>query len=169
MYSEILYPTDGSEGATVALDNSRDLAETYDARVHVLYVVDTTHGGLGMAGDPQERSGTGMAGTPGGAKRGMGGNREQVEEIQERRKNRGEAIVEEAAEKLGDVETKAVVESGAPHQTILEYTEDNDIDIIVMSTHGRRGLDRYLLGSVTEKVVRLSDVPVLTVRRDDKS
>ncbi|WP_394351132.1 universal stress protein [Halorubrum sp. CBA1125] len=44
------------------------------------------------------------------------------------------------------------------------YVDANDIDLIVMGTHGRSGLERYLLGSVTEKVVRTSALPVLTVR-----
>jgi nucleotide-binding universal stress UspA family protein len=46
---------------------------------------------------------------------------------------------------------------------ILDYAETEDIDLIVMGTHSRTGLDRYLLGSVTEKVVRTADVPVVTV------
>ncbi len=47
---------------------------------------------------------------------------------------------------------------------ILEYAKHNDIDLIVMGTHGRRGLGHLFLGSVAEEVVRLSSVPVLTVR-----
>lgn len=56
------------------------------------------------------------------------------------------------------------VRHGIPHQVILEYTEEQDIDLIVMSTHGRTGPERYLIGSVAEKIPRLSDVPVLTTR-----
>ncbi|WP_227380725.1 universal stress protein [Haladaptatus halobius] len=56
---------------------------------------------------------------------------------------------------------------GEPAQTILDYIETNDIDLIVMGTHGRSGLDRHLLGSVTEKAVRHSNASVLTVRRTD--
>jgi nucleotide-binding universal stress UspA family protein len=47
---------------------------------------------------------------------------------------------------------------------ITEYVDDHDVDIVVTGTHGRTGLDRYLLGRITEKVVRPSDAPVLTVR-----
>jgi len=56
------------------------------------------------------------------------------------------------------------VEWGEPYESVLDYADEHDIDIIVMGTHGRTGLDHHLLGSVTEKVVRTSDVPVLTVR-----
>ena len=55
--------------------------------------------------------------------------------------------------------------SAAP--VILEYASGIDADLIVMSTHGRRGLTAALLGSVTEEVVRLSECPVLTIRTDD--
>lgn len=59
---------------------------------------------------------------------------------------------------------EGVVAQGTPHQAILDHIDEHDIDLVVMGTHGRTGLDRYLLGSITEKVVRLSDAPVLTVR-----
>jgi len=56
---------------------------------------------------------------------------------------------------------------GEPYRTILDYADEAVVDVIVMGTHGRRGLDRYLLGSVTEKVVRAATVPVLTIRADE--
>ena len=49
----------------------------------------------------------------------------------------------------------------------VDYADEAGADLVVMGTHGRTGLDRYLLGSVTEKVVRTADVPVLTVRAPD--
>jgi nucleotide-binding universal stress UspA family protein len=63
-----------------------------------------------------------------------------------------------------DIET--VLRQGAPHTTILEYADEADVDLIVMGTHGRSGIHRYLLGSVTERVVRTADAPVLTVRME---
>ena len=51
---------------------------------------------------------------------------------------------------------------------ILDYVDENGIDCIVMGTHGRRGLEHYLLGSVTERVVRLAKVPVMTVHASDE-
>jgi nucleotide-binding universal stress UspA family protein len=73
------------------------------------------------------------------------------------------------AEAAGVNTIEGVVAQGAPHQAILDYVDEHDIDLVVMGTHGRTGLDRYLLGSVTEKVVRLSDAPVLTVRMPAES
>lgn len=52
---------------------------------------------------------------------------------------------------------------GSPSSSIVRYANKNDIDIIVMGTHGRSGVERYLLGSVAEEVVRNSSCPVLTV------
>lgn len=79
----------------------------------------------------------------------------------------GASAVEDLEERIRDRGHDRVVSEvvhGRPHSGILSYAENNDIDLIVMETHGRTGLDRYLLGSVTEKVVRLADVPVVTVR-----
>lgn len=166
MYDNILYPTDGSESAEAALENVRDLARTYDATVHVLYVVDTTHAGLGS--DPDREAVPGMVGHPEGDTAGMVGDRSTVEEVRGRLEQRGERIVEHTTEQLGDVDATTAVRTGDPYGAILDYAEAEDIDLIVMGTHGRTGLDRYLIGSVTEKVVRLSDVPVVTVRVDEE-
>jgi nucleotide-binding universal stress UspA family protein len=59
--------------------------------------------------------------------------------------------------------TDSVLAAGAAWDRILETARERDIDLIVMGTHGRRGISRAFLGSVAEKVVRLSPVPVLTV------
>ncbi len=62
--------------------------------------------------------------------------------------------------------TTTAVASGNPHAVILEYADANDADLVVLGTHGGPVSGRYLLGSVTEKVVRLADPPVVTVRTD---
>jgi nucleotide-binding universal stress UspA family protein len=54
--------------------------------------------------------------------------------------------------------------SGYAAQEIINYTHTHNMDLIVMGTHGRTGIDRILFGSVAEKVIKTSDVPVLTVR-----
>ncbi|WP_440765318.1 universal stress protein [Natronorubrum sp. DTA7] len=66
-----------------------------------------------------------------------------------------------------DIDVETAVEQGVPHEEILEYADEHDIDMIVMGTQGRTGLDRVLVGSVTERVVRMADVPVVTVRFTD--
>jgi nucleotide-binding universal stress UspA family protein len=84
-----------------------------------------------------------------------------------------EAILEEAssfASEAGVKPASAVVEyAPSIHKAILEFIEKHDIDLVVVGTHGRTGIDRYLLGSVTEYLIRTSPIPVLTVReREDQ-
>ncbi|RQG99956.1 universal stress protein [Natrarchaeobius oligotrophus] len=74
--------------------------------------------------------------------------------------------VESEARRAG-LEVATAVDHGVPHEEILAYAEAESIDVIVMGTQGRTGLDRVLVGSVTERVVRMADVPVVTVRLID--
>jgi len=142
MYDRILVPTDGSSGADRAVEHAIDLAKTYGAQLHVLYVVNEAS--LSAEVNSQQ----------------------VIENFEEQ----GGEVTYEVAERAADAGVKDVREEvvhGVPHEAILEYAEDEGMDLIVMGTHGHTGLDRYLLGSVTEKVVRTSDVPVLTVRLHD--
>jgi nucleotide-binding universal stress UspA family protein len=139
MYDEILLPSDGSTAAGLAVDHAFDVATTYGARVHVLYVVDQS------------------------AIDGLVSESELVAVALERE---GTAVVNEIAGLAADrgVDITTDVRIGYPARTILDYADENDVDLVVMGTHGRRGVDRYLLGSVTERVVRGADVSVLVVR-----
>jgi Universal stress protein UspA and related nucleotide-binding proteins len=65
------------------------------------------------------------------------------------------------------VRVSAIV--GYAPMTILDYAEENGVDLIVIATHGRSGLDRVLLGSVAERVLRQSPLPVFVVKPDRKS
>jgi nucleotide-binding universal stress UspA family protein len=163
MYHDILYPTDGSDGAAAALDNARDLAETYGATVHVLYVAEQLKP-HGLSSDVEVTGRGGMVGDPSGGEAAMEGDRTKADEFQAEAEAHGADIVGRVAEQFGDVDVRTAVRGGTPYEVILDYVDANDVDLVVMGTHGRTGLDRYLLGSVTEKVVRTSDVPVLTVR-----
>jgi nucleotide-binding universal stress UspA family protein len=58
---------------------------------------------------------------------------------------------------------KEIVEMGEPHDLIVDWAKDNSVDIIIMSTHGRSGLPRMMLGSVREKVLRKTQCPVLAI------
>ena len=140
MYDRILIPTDGSPAAEAAIEHAIDIADKYDATVHALFVVD------------------------GGAYSTLEAGAEIVMEALE---SEGEKAVERIAEIAddADLDCETNVVSGTAYRTIREYIGDHNIDLVVMGTHGRRGIDRYLLGSVTERVVRTSDVPVLTVRK----
>lgn len=139
MYQRILFPTDGSEGAEAALEHAIDHAVTYDATLEVLYIIEETLPVL-------------EAGAP---------------DVLDALEKQGQEVIDNAREraKAAGVESIQVsVAGGSPYRQILKYIDDREIDLVVMGTHGRRGVDRYLLGSVTEKVVRTADCPVLTVR-----
>jgi len=144
MYDRILVPTDGSDCADSAVEHAIDIAAQYDAELHVLSVVDS-----------RDMSHSAPAISP--------------EQIEETLRERAEAVVDEVAERASDagVEVVTAVEPGLPDNVVVEYAEENDCDLVVMGTHGRTGLERYLLGSVTERTVRRSSVPVLTVRHVD--
>jgi nucleotide-binding universal stress UspA family protein len=134
MFDELLVPTDGSDCAAAAVGHALDIASHYDATVHVLSVLDS---------------------------RTLENAQHQVEDG-----SRAEAVVDEVTTDVeaADLGVERAVRTGVPHRVILEYADEADIDLLVMGTHGRTGVERYLLGSVTEKVLRRSDVPVLTVR-----
>ncbi|WP_418285366.1 universal stress protein [Halorubrum sp. DTA46] len=140
MYSEILVPTDGSPASNAAIEHAIDLAKQYDGRLHALYVVD------------------------GAAYSTLEAGAEIVVEALESEGKEATNRVADAANAAG-VDCTTSVTTGTAYRSITDYVEEHGIDIVVMGTHGRKGLDRYLLGSVTERVVRTSEVPVLTVRQ----
>ena len=168
MYDKILYPTDGSAGSEAAASHVGALASAFDATVHVLHVVDTREGGLGLSGaflDDQNQSMSGRS--PDEGYIGRHEDAPDTDEIEDELTAHATELIEASAGSLDEIELTTGVEMGDPHSAILEYADGHDVDLVVMGTHGRTGVERYLLGSVTEKVVRLSDRPVVTVRADE--
>ena len=133
----VLLPTDGSEGATVAVEWGIGLAKVYDAMCHALFSADTSRF-TGGAEPSAILTGLKEEG------------RTALETVRERARAAGVSVT-------------GTVANGPPVRVILDYAEDNEIDLIVMGTHGRSGIERQLLGSVTENVVRHADVPVCCV------
>ncbi|WP_323192569.1 universal stress protein [Halostella sp. PRR32] len=76
-------------------------------------------------------------------------------------------IVEKRATAASVSAVETAVEHGSPYREIRTYVDEHDVDLVVMGTHGRSGIERYLLGSVAEKTVRTSPVPVMTVRQPE--
>ncbi|TYL36514.1 universal stress protein [Natronococcus pandeyae] len=149
MYDTILIPTDGSATAERALNDGLDIARRYGATVHALSVIDVAELlEVDYLGDRSDFEAT-------------------IEPLEDEAK-RAVSTVEEYARQLDDVEVITVVREGDPYETIVAYADDVDADLIVMGTHGRRGLPRYLLGSTTERVIRTVDVPVMAVRTPEE-
>ncbi|AQL42024.1 hypothetical protein BV210_04510 [Halorientalis sp. IM1011] len=143
-YDTILVPTDGSEGALAAADHAVGLAERYDATVHVLAVVDVDEVALTTPTDVN------------------------VGDLKSTLRASAQSNVDEIVSRAerADRPTEEAILVGVPHRAIVDYVEDEGIDLIVMGTHGRTGVRRVLLGSVAERVVRTSPSPVMTIRPD---
>ncbi len=73
----------------------------------------------------------------------------------------------ESVEKLGFEAFQAQVRAGKPAEVITEYAREHGIELIVIPSHGRTGMERFFLGSVAERVVRLAPCPVLVLRAED--
>jgi len=144
MYDNILLPTDGSSGMDGVIDHGVSLAEQHGATLHGLYIVNTAS----LTSLPMESSWEGLS-------RAL--------------EQEGRVALEELERRAASVPHETAITDGSPAKEIVRYATEHDCDLIVMGTHGRSGVDRLLLGSVAERVVRSSPVPVLTVRVDDES
>lgn len=140
MYETILVPTDGSEAATEAAKHAYSLGERYDASVHVLAVVEQSESASIVGRGDEKRDTLREAGT------------DSTRRIVEAAQSRG-------------IDAVGAVEVGDPDRAILEYGSEHDVDLVVMSTSARSGVGRFLKGSVTEKVIRDGDIPVLAIQR----
>ncbi len=141
LFRHILVPVDFGESSERALSTAVELARRFEARLTLLHVCEIpAYAYSGMAEAPVDLL------TP-------------IEDAAE----------EQMSIKLPEVRklyapAEAIVRTGVAWQEILSAAEDAGADLIVMGTHGRSGMGHLLLGSVAEKVVRLSPIPVLTVR-----
>jgi len=146
MYDTLLVPTDGSEHARRAAEHARYLADAFDASVHVIAVVDVERAtGRFDAVDAAAAS-------------------------TDRLEADAEAAIEAATDALdGARPIRTELLRGAPSEVILDYADEVGADLLAMGTHGRSGVDRYVAGSVTERVVRESPVPVLAVGAGEQS
>jgi nucleotide-binding universal stress UspA family protein len=144
----VLVATDFGEAADAALSYGRELARTFGARLDVLHVVENVlTRGFGAEGY--------VASYP-----------ELQRDVEDAARRQLNAIVtDEDRQKLG---ARAVLlTSNSPAFTITAYSADENIDLIVMGTHGRGAIAHLLMGSVAERVVRTAPCPVLTVRHPE--
>jgi universal stress protein A len=86
----------------------------------------------------------------------------------EKESERERKQLEEIKPTIATVKASYVIEPGSPTTRIVEYAEENDVDMIVMGTHGRTGLGRVLMGSIAEAVVRKAECPVLALKPNTK-
>lgn len=150
LVKRILLPLDGSKLGESAVSDAEILARAFNAEIVFFQAGET----IAISG-------------------GFDDGRFHPEPTQQdldRRKAFGLAYLEGVREPLKDsgLKTSSVLVLGPAADLIIDYTEENSIDLIAMSTHGRSGIGRWVFGSVTGKVLRAGDTPLLVVRATAK-
>jgi nucleotide-binding universal stress UspA family protein len=145
IYRKIMIATDGSEPVRRAVETAIEIAKISGAKLYAVYVI--AYGGL-LIPYPND----------------LGWEKAALEYFRTEGKE-ATAYVENSA-KAENVEVESLILEGSPVNEIVDFAEKNDIDLIVMGTLGRTGIQRFLLGSVAENVVRHSKKAVLVVRGD---
>jgi nucleotide-binding universal stress UspA family protein len=145
----VLVPTDFGEAADAALTYGRELAGRFGATLHVLHIADniyvTTFGAETYANVAPDL---------------------QHDLEASARVKLAERVID--SDGSGPPVTPLVITSASPAFAIIDYANENGIDLIVIGTHGRGALAHMLMGSVAERVVRLASCPVLTVRHPER-
>jgi nucleotide-binding universal stress UspA family protein len=141
LFQKIVLATDGSEYSANVVKYAIELAKISEAKIYAIYVVDT---GV-FTSIPMDVAWTNMY------------------ELLKQEGNVATNQVESEA-MAADIEVESITVEGHPAEEIIKLAEDKSADIIVMGTLGKSGLDRFLLGSVAEKVSRTSKIPVMIVR-----
>jgi len=139
----ILFPTDFSDGSAYALPYAVDLAKHYNAKIYILHVTYD----IGKAFESHVPHSS-------------------ADEIHKEMnawalKELDSCCIEETRG-LPDVDKSVLL--GVPYEEIIKFADKEKIDLIIMGTYGRSGLDRFIFGSVAERVVRKAPCPVMTVR-----
>jgi nucleotide-binding universal stress UspA family protein len=142
---KLLVPTDFSEYSQFALKYAAAFAEAFAAKVWVLHVHEPY---------PQ-----------GAVFEGMVYDSELVAKAESRARADLEAVVAQLTAR--SIQAEAVFATGRPYVQIVRQAEKLEVDLIVLATHGRRGVSHMVFGSNAEKVVRLSPCPVLTIKHPE--
>ena len=151
MYSKILLPTDGSENSKRANKHALWIADKSDADIVVLYVIDPHF--------PEVATTLPLSTLP-----------TPDEQFYEEIRNEGNQIINDFKQELEDAQCKGIcknvnlktlIKEGKPPNEIINVLKEEDIDLVVMGASGRHGLDRFMLGSVTERVIREAEKPVM--------
>ncbi|MDB2224179.1 MULTISPECIES: universal stress protein [Halorubrum] len=143
MFDTIVVATDGSDSVQRAVSVAVDVAARFDAEVHAVYVVD--------AGEVESSPDT---------------VREDLRDaLDDQGSDALDRVADAAHDRDGDLDVTIEVREGRPASEIDAYARSADADLVAMGTRGRHGENRFLIGSVAERVVRTCPVPVLTVRQ----
>jgi nucleotide-binding universal stress UspA family protein len=143
---KILFPTDFSEGSSHALLYAVDLSKHYGAKLHIVHVIYDIAKAAGWYVPHISVD-------------------EMYKDIEKGAKKQLERFGDEEERCLkGIQDVERTVLTGVPHEEILKFAKEKKIELIVMGSHGKKGIDRILFGSTAAQVVRFAPCPVLTVR-----
>ena len=144
MFKHILVPIDGNQTALLAVDRAVELAQAFGADLYLVYVIDNyPFVGIGM--DYALGQNEFLAAANASAQRAL-------------------TTAAQVVERAGLRCTQKIVEGHVLHESILQAAADVNSDLIVMGSHGRHGIEKLLLGSVTQRVLSHTQLPVLVVR-----
>lgn len=147
MFKKILCPVDFSQFTEEILGYAAEIAKRFGSELHLLHVIPNLN-----YFTPYE-----SFLTP-----------ENLVAIERNIEGEVAKDFEKISKKL-DIPFTRVIKTGVTFVEIIDYVRDNGIDLVVMGTHGRSGIEHILIGSVAEKVVRKAPCPVLTIRPKDKA
>lgn len=150
MFNKILCPTDFSEPAGTALEIAHRLADQSGAEWILLHVVDY----VPVLPPPTVGTASPAFDEPKYQRALREHAQHQLDELAASWRDKGVPVQTHLAE-------------GSAAKRIVAYANDNDVDLIVIATHGRTGVQRFLFGSVAEKVLRSASCPVLTIRHPE--
>jgi nucleotide-binding universal stress UspA family protein len=141
-FKHVLFPIDFSECSELVFPYGLDMAKKFEARLHLLFVARDISYLSTIDVSPDLLMNT-------------------VAQVAKAGEDRMQTFCEKSMAGFSDYEAKVVI--GNPQAEIVKYAKENTIDLIVMGTHGRTGLDRTLMGSVADYVIKNATVPVMTV------
>jgi nucleotide-binding universal stress UspA family protein len=141
-FKNVLFPIDFSECSEQVFPNALQMAETFGAKLYLLFVARDISYLTSIDVSPDLLMNT-------------------VAEVARAGEKKMEAFCDKNLKAFSNYETKVVM--GNPADEILKYANDQGIDLIIMGTHGRKGLERTFMGSVADHVIKHATVPVLTV------
>ncbi len=152
MFTNILVALDGSELAEQALPMAQDIARSSNATIHLIQVVSRQPELEAARGGDTSIQAVELT-------------RDLAHQLVEARLSRGREYLEGIAGQLQSegFEAETAIQEGAAVENIVDYSREHGIDLVVMSTHGYGGVKRLVLGSVTDRVIRSCEVPVLVL------
>jgi nucleotide-binding universal stress UspA family protein len=145
MYDKILVPLDGSQVAECVIPYIEGIARASNGEVQLITIVEPveipTRGRIALSEDDMKKA-------------------------NEDYKQEAHKYLEQVAQKLAraGIRTRDVLLVGKPAESLIEYANNNQIDLVIMATHGRSGISKLFWGSIAEKVMRSVNVPVLLIK-----